>query len=89
MNENVKTVLKSVLNLAINSGSSHFFTNIAVATLPPGVGAVTKVLTIGAASLMGSMMGDKTFDYTMDMVKNVKDAVHIEISSKDFEEEEK
>ena len=93
MNENVKGVLKGIANLAINSGASHFFSNVAVATMPAGVGGITKFVTIAAASLMGSMMGDKTFDYTVKMVEDTKKAVNemmsIDISSEDFEEEKK
>lgn len=88
MNENVKNILKAVANLAINSGASRLFTNIAVATMPAGTGILAKGLTIAAASLMGSMMGDKTYDYTMDMAKNIKDGIHIEIADENEEEEE-
>lgn len=88
MNENVKNILKGIANIAINSGASRFFTNIAMATMPPETKLIAKGCTIVAASLMGSMMGDKTYDYTMKAIENVKNGIHIEITEENKEEEE-
>jgi len=92
MNKNTKNVLKAIANIAINSGASRFFTNIAVVTMPSGVGNLTKIVTLGAASLMGSMMGDMTYDYTMSQIENAKksfkEVLDIDISEEDFENEE-
>lgn len=86
MSDTTKSFLKAASNIAINSGVSRFFTNIAVHTMPAGTGIITKAITIVGASLLGSMMGDKTYDYTADMVKSIKDGIHIEVAEDNEEE---
>ena len=93
INEKTKKALRVVGNIALDSGSSKFFTNVAVATMPAGTGFIAKIITIGAASIIGSMVGERAFDYIEEEIKQtkefVKEAMEIDISSEDFEEEKK
>ena len=88
LTETSKNILKAVGNIVISSGCSRFFTNIAVATMPGNLGVIAKCTTILSASLMGSMLGDKTYDYTMNAIENFKNGIHIEVTDENEEEEE-
>ncbi len=85
MSENKFGILKMIGRCAIECGCSNVFTNIATATLPGGIGIISKCVTILGASLMGSMAGEKTADWTFDKIDKIKEAWKSAMSEEEAE----
>ena len=87
MTDSTKKFINTATNLIVNSGCSRFFINVASATMPANANIIVKGVTILGAALMGSMFGDKTYEYTVDQVKNIAENIKVELDKEESEEE--
>lgn len=60
---------------AIEFGVSQFAANVAMATMPAGIGVACTVLTKVGARLLGSAAGEYTADWTVDKIKEINSAL--------------
>lgn len=74
MSKNGK-LLEFGAKFGINMSVVQIVTNVAMATLPPGAGAVCTTLTRAGALLLGNSLGNDVADSTIKMAKKYKKAI--------------